>query len=416
MRDEIRVNVPNSILLDALTGTEVAVVADAVTISSPSAQTAFVTLAMLCVRSGHKVYLVAPDMPVAGIQPPFVGERILSALMNVDGRIVPEPRFEIGAPAHTVDLEVRLGATPSTCAARATLAFTATAWETHLLPTLDLPWPASLTWPFGAQAGASLAATEAFKAAMRKLRHFARDLQIFDELFAPVAETRFALASPATRQPFDLGRSDIISGGAITNAALYALSRIPGVRGVARVFEFDIVEATNLNRYALLLRDQLGDPKVAHLAALSLGGLSIEPMPQRYEDEFTNGTLAGRVLVGVDHIPSRWSVQRAQPLWLGIGATTHWSAMASFHQPGLPCAGCLHPYDDPAEGPIPTVAFVSFMAGLQLATYFLQDVAGETPTHQQTYLTVLRPETLWRSAIARHPKCPVGHDQDRAAA
>ena len=28
---------------------------------------------------------------------------------------------------------------------------------------------------------------------------------------------------------------------------------------------------------------------------------------------------------------------------------------------------------------------------------------------QQVYLTLPRPETLWRSEVAQHPDCPIGH-------
>jgi hypothetical protein len=83
------------------------------------------------------------------------------------------------------------------------------------------------------------------------------------------------------------------------------------------------------------------------------------------------GAFAPKVLVGVDDIPTRWNVQLQQPHWLGIGATTHWDAMAAYHEQGLACAQCLHPRDDPTTALIPTVAFVSYFAGLLLACYFL---------------------------------------------
>jgi hypothetical protein len=127
----------------------------------------------------------------------------------------------------------------------------------------------------------------------------------------------------------------------------------------------------------------------------------IEPVAKRYEPAEVDGIALGAlVLVGVDDIPSRWLVQRARPKWLGIGATTHWSAMASFHVPGMGgCAECLHPLDDPSKVPIPTVAFVSFWAGLLTAAYFLRHrigELGEAALDQQIYITPLRPENpVW---------------------
>ncbi len=415
MRDELRAEVTDAMLLDALTNTRVAVVADEKTLASPSAQSAFVTTALLCARSGHSVYLLAPDVALAGIQPPLKGKCIMGALTDADGRIVPAPRFEAKVPSGPIDLEICLGATAPVSESRAFISLAAEPWSASLSTLAPHPaWKRSVIWPLGAMAGAALAASEAFKAAMRKLRPFARDHQMFDELLKPISDIIFALAPLESPMPNDLGSFDIVSGGAITNAALYALSRIPGVRGLARIFEYDIAEGTNLNRYMLLLRDHLSQAKATHLSELDLGGISVQPVELRYEGVHANGRLAERVLVGVDNIPTRWNVQRAQPPWLGIGATTHWSAMASFHMPGLPCAGCLHPSDDPFERLIPTVAFVSFMAGLLQIAYFLSAIGGQTPIDQQVYLTLLRPETVWRSSVAQHSRCPIGHIEERA--
>jgi hypothetical protein len=161
----------------------------------------------------------------------------------------------------------------------------------------------------------------------------------------------------------------------------------------------------------LLRHSRLKQPKVGDLATVLTGtGLTIDPIPQRFEPGELRSLLplAASVLVGVDDIPTRWLVQRASPDWLGVGATTHWSAMASFHVAGLGCAECLHSTDDPGNEPIPTVAFVSFWGGLLTASYFLRHRAGEVmPTsEQQVYLTALRPENPFWSPVPRRPHCP----------
>ena len=59
----------------------------------------------------------------------------------------------------------------------------------------------------------------------------------------------------------------------------------------------------------------------------------------------------------------------------------------------------LHPVDDPTTAPIPTVAFVSFWAGLLTAAHFLRErsgVLGASELDQQVYVTPLRPESpIW---------------------
>jgi hypothetical protein len=179
----------------------------------------------------------------------------------------------------------------------------------------------------------------------------------------------------------------------------------------ARVIEPEFADLTNLNRYMLLLRSHFGAQKAKDLEEMCAGtGLAVTPIRKRYGPE-TAGAIGLRdvVLVGVDDIPSRWLAQRAWPAWLGVGATTHWSAMASFHMPGTGgCAECLHPDDDLTEGPIPTVAFVSFWAGLLMAVYFLRhraDVLSAAPLDQQIYLTPVRPESPIWAIVPKRPGC-----------
>lgn len=127
-----------------------------------------------------------------------------------------------------------------------------------------------------------------------------------------------------------------------------------------------------------------GERKVNHLADFDLGGIRLDPIAARFHSKAHHvHPLASRVLVGADHIPTHWEAQMLSPHWLGIGATTHWSAMASFHDPRSACAGCLHPYDDPDDRSIPTVAFVSFWAGLLLAVYFVRELVGAPSGHAE---------------------------------
>ena len=260
-------------------------------------------------------------------------------------------------------------------------------------------------------AAGALSSVEAFKMAMRRLRPFARETEHFDARLAATNAVDFELAPATVPTPRNLGRFDFISAGAITHSVLFALARILGATGIGRVIDIDCGELSNLNRYALLLRSMIEGLKVSTLASMNLSGLHLEPVPIRYDLETASiiRPLASSVFVGVDHIPTRWDVQKAMPNWLGIGATTHWSSMASFHVDGLGCAGCLHPTDDKNNARIPTVAFVSFWAGLLLATYFVRAVGEKLlPADRQcTYLTSLRPELPWYSPVTLRLDCPV---------
>jgi hypothetical protein len=238
-------------------------------------------------------------------------------------------------------------------------------------------------------------------------------------MFAPAKDLEMALAPEEAPTDAMLGQFDLISAGAITNSALFTLLRLPGVRGSCRVFDDDENELSNLNRNALLRRSDVVplQSKVCTLAKFS-GPIAIHPHKVRYDENSRGLELARNVLVGVDHIPSRWTVQRSWPSWLGVGATDAYSAYASFHTDRVPCVGCLHPDPLNMDGPIPTVAFVSFFAGLLLGTCLLRHLNGtlHRAQSQQTSMTLIRPETWNQGPVAANSRCPVGCDFAKAAA
>jgi len=410
MRDEVNDSVDDDTLLAALTGTRIALIADTDNIASHSAQTAFVTAALLMARSGHQVYLLCPDVRHAGSQPPLAQGRMIEQLVRIGADLLPGVQFLTEPPAAEIDLAIALGDSEIAVGARRTMSLNAEFWSGQILPQhCATRWKAG-QWPLGGMTAAALAATEAFKCAMRKLDQFAKNPDRMETVFADTIDVEFALAPADTPTFSELGDFDCISGGAIINAVLYVLTRIPGVSGHTRVIEPDRAALSNLNRYMLLVHSHLKTRKAEDLAVVCEGtGLDIEPVNERYEQRHHDSIrLANSVLVGVDDIPTRWLVQRANPEWLGIGATTHWSAMASFHHSGLGCAECLHPIDDPGDAPIPTVAFVSFWAGLLTAAYFLRQLGtGRLGSdEQQIYLTPFRPENSVRSGVPKRPTCP----------
>ena len=413
MRDHVQDSVSDTELLDALTGVEVALVADRPNVSVQEAQHALIAAATLCARSGACCYLEAPNVPLQGVHAPLYGERLCEGLADLGADLIPDVRFRDGVPAHEIDVALVMGDSPWRGRARHVIRLSGGPWVGCISPAGER-WNAT-GLPFGALAAAGLAAGESFKTAMRRLRASAADPAGFEQYFAPVASAQVELApAGAPRPTLRLDRFDVVSGGAICHAALYALARVPGLSASVRVIEPKTSDSPDLNRYSLLRRSRLGVRKVDDLASQPLGGLQITGIPLKYDDSTREviDPLAPFVLVGVDDIPSRWIVQRARPAWLGVGATSHYSAMASFHSSGLACAICLHPRADDDPRPIPTVAFVSHWAGLWLASLLVRCAAGQAPprNQQQAYLTMLRPDSagaLWQSGVAARVGCPM---------
>ena len=86
-----------------------------------------------------------------------------------------------------------------------------------------------------------------------------------------------------------------------------------------------------LNRYLLLRRSAVDQEKASILRQVMLPHLDLKAIRARFDSRSMTALkeLAASVLVGADDIPTRWQVQDQMPCWLGIGATSHWAAMAS---------------------------------------------------------------------------------------
>ncbi len=474
MRDDLRADVPDTLLRAALAGPRVLLIADAENLVSPAAQTAVVTTSLLLMRAGTSVVLQAPDVLIHGVQAPLIGTRLVTALVEVGRDLVPGVScypVTHGVDAFASDGDPRAGKRSGVASGnpvdaradepRVAILFGDTAWHgiadlvirlsgdavsgrmsvataprtvvtANDAPELFAPmlsaapdpyerWAPTLGVPFGALVAAGLAAGEVYKLAMRSLATWARTPKLFAELFG-VSEHVIVSVDPEREVAHDaldafadVGAVDAISGGAIIQATLFALARIPGITGRIRVIEPETADHTNLNRYALLRRCDVGLQKAEALSALALGNLDVRPVVARYDRStpMRIGGLADAVLVGVDHIPTRWAAQKARPTWLGIGATSHYSAMSSDHARETACAWCLHPTDAPDLGPIPTVAFVSHWAGVLLAWRLVRYRLGfaVSATTQYDYLTPLRGDlagSMWRAPVAARPGCPNG--------
>jgi hypothetical protein len=179
------------------------------------------------------------------------------------------------------------------------------------------------------------------------------------------------------------------------------------------VFDDDITAASNLNRNMLTLNSDVGRLKTCVVCDHFSSATLILPVNRRFVGDNYGVQLSNRVLIGVDDIPSRWSVQRHAPHWVGVGGTSHFSVSSSSHLPEQACAGCLHPVDDPVNDlPIPTVSFVSFWAGLSLAVRLIMEAIKKpyASDAQHLWLTPLRCDqrhaAMWMP-VATRKDCPV---------
>jgi len=397
----------------------IAITADARNARTPAAQTLIVTLATLIARMGIGVQLTCPNEALVAPQPPLRGGRLVSGLVDLGADLIPGVAIAAALAGPPI-MTFAIG--DSACRQPSALRLSGGDWDLAIEPAVmpGRPWKAEL--PFGAFACAAAAAAEGLRTALPRLAEL-----VGAEVIAAAhrLETgqgiRLDLRSwfPG-RIATDIGAVDAISGGAITSAALYALLRVPAIDGALRVIEGEALDLSNVNRYMLSRASLDGRAKTRMLVSHSSPRFRITGLPLRYDagTAATIGPLASRVLVGVDHIPSRWLVQEHATDWVAVGATQSLDALASAHRPGEPCAGCLHQREPDADELVPTISFVSFWSGLMLALELMTEAAGAKPDQQALFCWPFGYDGphLMRLTVAAQPACPVGCVASRARA
>lgn len=408
-RDHVHDGLSSPAIAASFVSLRVLCVADSLNLSSHSGQTCLSTLVMLLSRMGIRVAMAIPESSMLFRQPPFGGGSLREALLASSNRLVAGAEVEVWDGKTDPDLTFILGDSPAMGNGKACWRLGGTHWA-GVIQRIGMVARWTAHWPVGGMVSAALAAGEAFKYAVRRLPFRNREDRVF---FEASSHANWEFPSVPLQTAPDLGEVDIVSAGAITQAALYALLRFPNVRMKGRVFDDDVTGDTNLNRNMLSRVSDVGRAKVSLVTEHCAPCFDIRPIQKRFGFGNPMEELASCVLVGVDDIPSRWIVQRCAKGAVLVSGTSHFSVSSSSHLPGEPCCGCLHPVDD-VDGSviIPTVSFVSFWAGLAMAVRVIHRAIGfACPLNRQhLWMTPLRMDLLragmW-SPVAARMDCPV---------
>jgi hypothetical protein len=171
-----------------------------------------------------------------GFQPPLAGGDLVESLFDVGLDLLPGRTFHRGRPPERADVTFVFGSgDPDEVGTDNRITMNADGW-TASIDAQAATWRGG-AWPMGGMATGALAAAEAFKLAMRRLRGRALAPEYFDLLYAPCTAIEVRLAAADTSESVDLPDFDLISGGAIVNAVLFVLHRLPAIKGTGRVFD-----------------------------------------------------------------------------------------------------------------------------------------------------------------------------------
>jgi hypothetical protein len=363
----------------------------------PNVQVAGATLVNLLARSGLRV---VPDVASAPVRTPLLTGSLKDGMGDLAERAFPG---SIAISNSRPDVAVVIGLTAAPAAMRVIwLAADATSGGFS-----DSPQPFTPPDALAAMEPASMAAAECIRFAIRRLPPRSSSEAAW---LAPIREAR--LPSPAApRGPIDLGNVDVISAGAIVDSAIWTLVARGKVRGSMRVWDAGLHDLSNVNRYPTLTwAAALAElAKAKRLADLTISDIEIEAVERRFvRDDIL--VARRRILIGADDIRVRHFVQEARPDWMAIGATGHDEVRITEHEPDESCAICAHPHVS-AVGvdPIPTIAPISFQAGLRLVSRALRFAAGAPTPSERRYATYwpLQPGASAIGGTPAHPDCPL---------
>jgi hypothetical protein len=204
--------------------------------------------------------------------------------------------------------------------------------------------------PFGAGAAACLGLANVFRAVMGPYLPSARldhdlDLSVVDWGQPHTKD------SPPDMDAVEIDLAETLLGGvgAIGNSVVWALARVPRLRGLIRLIDPEVIELSNLQRYVLAFQDSIGHEKV-ELAAAELRwhhpALEVTTHSRRwgaYLSERGDWHIP-RVATAFDSVADRVAAQASLP-HVVLNAWTQRGDLGVSRHPSFgeqPCLACLY--------------------------------------------------------------------------
>lgn len=362
-------------------------------------QAALYVLVCLLARSGVAVEAQLAAGPrlveLPGLDSPDFSEAMLAVVPRMF------PGAKLGLPAESPTLTIVFGNDPGHFSGTVIriCADGPRAWVARNGNTAG-PWaPAD---SLVALAAVGLGAGEVFKDILRPLS--ARHLEELDAL-EPTFTVPFHM-----QETVNLGPMVVISAGAIAQMFLMTLAAQGGISADLTILDGDLAELSNVNRCPFVMIDELNVPKVDAVKQLVGGRLGVTPIA-RHLDEGTQRLVApeSTVIVGADDVAVRHLAQALQPIWLVIGATSHFLTLITEHPSDGACAGCAHHHLGDDVRVIPTWSLISFWAGYLVALRTIARAVGMPygAARRVTTFWPLHPDAIFEHGLAFSSRCPV---------
>lgn len=327
-RSLARISIPP----DVLTRPRVAVQLATGQESRPAALAAFMMASNILVRLFHDVTLLAPDAPMP--RNPWKLKTVSELVAMLRGVAAGSVGWNQGGP---FDVVLGIGRPPNVIARRTTFISFA-GWraglEKELGPGPEGPLGALFASCYGASQTLLLAAQD-FGADRRPIAPFC--LSLLDH-----ADTSADAPMPAV----SLDGLHLVGAGAVGSACVYGMGHLDGLTGHGHVIDNDQVDDSNLLRYVLMRRSDVGLAKVDVAAAVfDKSDAKLEPHPMSFRGfRDCYGTKIDLMLTPVDSEAGRCALAKELPRQVINAATGDSNVTVSCHgfADGRACLHCLY--------------------------------------------------------------------------
>ena len=303
----------------------------------PGNTAAFLLAVNLLSRIFERVHTVFPPGTEAPDHPWGLGT-VRAVIDELNDTV--EGAVHIGAPGHS-DVVLSVGARSSIPADREAV-------------VRGSPWRAALDCDLASEGEGTFGFL--YAACMGSAQVLLHVLNGMQAPYRPMTPFSFSLldllccgAGADTPKALTIPDSHLVGVGAVGSAAIYALAHLGDLRGVLHLIDNEEVDETNLNRYVLMRRRDVGRSKV-DVARDALARTAIQPVP--YRGAFTcyvkeHGGAINLLLSPVDSSEGRRGLAKELPRTVINAATGQTTVTVSTHgfNDGKACLHCLYPVD-----------------------------------------------------------------------
>ena len=301
----------------------------------PGNTATFLLAVNLLSRTFERVYAVFPSGAEAPDHPWGLGT--IRAVVDELNHTV-EGTLHIGAPGHA-DVVLSVGERPSIVADREVV-------------VRGSPWHAALDCDLASEGEGIFGFL--YAACMGAAQVLLHVLNGMNAPYDPMPPFTFSLLEllPSgtdidTPKAITIPEAHLVGVGAVGSATIYALAYLRDLQGILHLIDNETVDDTNLNRYVLMRRRNVGECKV-DIATAALRRTAIRPVPfrdafSRYVDQ--HGSTIDLLLSPVDSPEGRRELARMLPRRVINAATGGTTVTVSTHgfNDGKACLHCLYP-------------------------------------------------------------------------